>query len=111
MKWASQNGIVKGYDNGSFGVGDKITVEQTIVILYRYAQFAGIKTAAGGTLEGYGDGGSVSPWAAEAMSWALDCGIYAAGVDGSLNPVGEASRALVAQILYNYSVYAEGANG
>ena len=35
--WANENGIVAGYDNGAYGVGDLITREQFATILYRYA--------------------------------------------------------------------------
>lgn len=36
--WANANGIVAGYDDSTFGLGDSITREQLAAILYRYAQ-------------------------------------------------------------------------
>lgn len=46
--WANENGIVAGYDNSAYGVGDLITREQFATILYRYAQFKGYDTTQGG---------------------------------------------------------------
>ena len=34
--WASEQGIVTGYSNGSFGPDDKVLREQTVTMLYRY---------------------------------------------------------------------------
>ncbi len=38
-------GIVEGYDNGSFGVNDTVTHEQTVTILYRYAKYKEISVS------------------------------------------------------------------
>lgn len=39
--WASSEGMVQGYGNGTFGPDDAVTREQMAVILYRYAQSSG----------------------------------------------------------------------
>ena len=39
--WAANKGIVTGYGDGTFGVEDVVTREQTVAILYRYAKWAG----------------------------------------------------------------------
>ena len=38
VTWASESGIVAGYDNGNFGANDNITREQFATIMYRYAK-------------------------------------------------------------------------
>ena len=39
VTWASENGIVLGYDDGKFGTNDNITREQFATIMYRYAEW------------------------------------------------------------------------
>ncbi len=100
VEWAAEAGIVLGYGDGKFGVNDQITVEQAVVILARYAEYAGIYEAADISLELFADADSVSDWALEAMMWAVENGIYT-GEYGVLAPQALAPRALIAEMLYN----------
>ena len=59
-------------------------------------------TAAKSALTGYRDQASVSDWAADAMAWAVENGVYT-GEGGVLHPQDKASRALVAQMLYGFA--------
>ena len=52
-------------------------------------------------LADYSDGDDVSPWAAEAVAWAVEAGIFSAG-DNSLAPRAYVTRAELAQALMNY---------
>ena len=99
VAWASAQGVVTGYGNGTFGPNDPVTREQLAAMLYRYAQSIGASTAAQTDLAGYPDRDSVSDWAYEAMSWAVGAGIITGTDAGALNPLGYASRAEVATIL------------
>ena len=72
------------------------------MILARYAQYAARYTAAKSALTGYRDLASVSDWAADAMAWAVENGIYT-GDGSALRPQDKASRALVAQMLYGFA--------
>ena len=103
VEWAAQAGIVNGYSAESFGPMDEITVEQAAVILYRFAEYMGYSTAADADLANYADGAQVSEWAAEQMKWALANNIYTA--DTTLDPQTSAIRSLVAEMLYNLSVW------
>ena len=94
MKWAMDKGI----SDGTNPHGD-ITREQLVTMLYR---FAGKPATAGNLILGFKDADQVSDWAKDAMNWAVTCGIIQGGGDGNLNPQGTATRAEVAQILYNY---------
>ena len=114
VMWASSVGVVTGMGNGIFAPDDSITREQIATMLYRYATYRIEK----GELrkENEDDNNSqfstlnsqftyankISTWAAEAMDWAVTVGIIAGMGDGTVAPQGTATRAQVAQILYNY---------
>ena len=97
VNWAATNDIVTGYGNGKFGVNDKVTVEQAAVILYRYAGLT--EPPAYDMEEDYTDTEKISGWARAAMRWITAYDIYT-GMDGELRPKENASRAVVAQMLY-----------
>ena len=107
VAWASANGIVTGYGDGRFGPNDPITREQMAAILYRYAGFAGQSTAGQADLSGYTDAGQVSPYAAEAMGWAVDRELITGVSAGTLAPGGSATRAQVATILMRFCEMAQ----
>ena len=37
VRWAAENGITKGYDDGTFGVGKDVLRKDIVTFLYRYA--------------------------------------------------------------------------
>lgn len=98
VAWASSAGIVEGYEDATFRPGDPITREQLAAILYRYARYKDLDTSVKGDLGQFPDAPSVSLYAADAMSWAVGAGLIA-GLDGTLQPRGEAGRAQAAVIL------------
>ena len=102
--WANENGIVAGYDNGAYGVGDLITREQFAAILYRYAQFKGYDVSIGAdtNILSYADAFAISEYAYPAMQWACGAGIMSGNDDGTLNPQGKATRAEAAAMLMNF---------
>ena len=103
VAWASANSVITGYDNGNYGPNDSITREQMALMLYRYAALKGYDTTQSGAgLAGFADAESVSSWASEAMTWAVNAGVIN-GKDGNrLDPQGTATRAEVAQVLMNF---------
>ena len=103
--WASSQGFMSGYSNGSFGANDDITREQLAVILYRYAAVKGYDVFAKAELFGFADGGTTADWAAEAMRWAVGSGLLSGKtgvVATGLDPTGTATRAEVAQIFTSF---------
>ena len=74
VRWATANGIANGYGEGYFGPSDTVTREQTVSILWRYAQYKGIDVSVGAdtNILSYGDAFDVSGYAVPAMQWA--CG-------------------------------------
>ena len=98
VPWAAENGIVQGTGSG-FDPDAPVTREQLAVIFCRYANVLGLDTDGQTSLEGFSDSGSVSPWAEDAMGWAIRVGLFAAEEGGSLDPGGSVSRGEVAAIL------------
>ena len=99
VTWAAQQGIVTGTGNGLFDPDGSITREQLAVMLHRFAGSA----AASADLSGFADASAISSWASEAVNWAVASGVLSGDEAGRLNPGGAATRAEVAQMLYNYS--------
>lgn len=94
--WAVANGLATRDNRGNFGVDNKITREQCIVMLWRYAGSPEpkIKTFV------FDDAGDISPYAEEAMRWAV--GKQIIGNNTSLYPQTYATRAEVALMLKQF---------
>jgi hypothetical protein len=101
VTWASNNKLVSGYLSGDFGPNDSITREQLAVILMNYAKLKGYDVSARADLSKFGDAGSVSGWAQDAMAWANALG-FVQGSGDMLNPGGNAERCQVAAILQRF---------
>ncbi len=101
VAWAAANGVVNGYENGTFAPNAAITREQLAAILYRFAQFKGYDVSVKGNLSSFSDNAQVSDWAKEAMQWAVGAGIID-GDNNALKPTGNATRAEVAIMLMRY---------
>ena len=101
VAWAAENGIVNGTTDTTFAPGDDITREQLVTVLYRYAESKGYDVSVSADLSGYPDAGQVQDYAQPAMAWAVAEGIVE-GVDGTLNPAGNATRAQIATILMRF---------
>lgn len=102
VAWASQNDIVTGYDEATFGPNNAITREQMAAILYRYAQYKGYRTTAGVDLSGYVDADSVSSYALASLQWANAAGLVTGTSSNTLTPDGSATRAQVATIFMRF---------
>ena len=104
VTWAEANGVVNGYGNGKFGPNDKVTREQLVTILYRYAQFKGMDTSEGEMkpLTDFTDARDISDWAVKPFRWAVDAGIINGTGGGKISPKTDASRAQVATMFMRY---------
>ena len=99
VAWAADKGIVKGYSDTAFGPNDNVTREQLAVMLYRYAA---PETKSEKDLSAFNDAASVSDWATEAITWAVDKGIMNGKGDGRLDPKGLATRAEICTMLVRF---------
>ena len=103
VAWASSNGLVTGYGDGTFNPNGNISRQELAVILWRYAKALGISAAAdGAAISGFADAGEVASWAAEAMSWAYRTGIITGRDSTHLAPNDGASRAETAAMLVRF---------
>ena len=105
--WASQKGIVSGYQNGTFGVEQNITREQIAKMLYEYAdKAAGYDVSQKKELTGFTDRQKMSPWAEKYLQWATAVSMITGKPNDDrsyrLDPKGEATRAECAAMLMRF---------
>lgn len=99
VAWASEHGIIQGYNSNVFGPNDNVTREQMALMIYRYADYQGMDTTGRAGLTRFTDGAQTSEWAKDALEWALSNGLINGKGNGVLDPTGSASRAEVATVL------------
>ena len=97
--WAAQNGIATGMGGGSFAPNAPLTREQMVTFLARYAKSLGVDVSPSGSLTDFTDASQVSPYAADAMVWAIGSGLITGMGNNTLAPKGTATRAQAAQVI------------
>ncbi|HMM06867.1 MAG TPA: CotH kinase family protein [Clostridiales bacterium] len=106
IAWGAEQGIALGMDGGRFGPNSDVTREQMAAFLYRYAglwdyEDEGAAASPMG-LSGFVDAAAISPYAQEAVAWAIGKG-YIKGISATeLSPQGNATRAQAAAIFSRY---------
>lgn len=102
VAWAYENGIASGFGDGTFRPNEFLTREQLAVFLYKYAEYKGYDLTITGNIDTFSDKDSVSPWANDAVTWAVQ-NKFIAGKDGNkLDPKGYATRAEFAAIVHRF---------
>lgn len=100
VQWATRQGLFTGYGGGRFGPNDPATREQTAAVLYRYAKWKGFAGRTSGlSVESFIDYKDISPWAKNALAWAVENGVINGKSGGVLDPKGTSIRAELAQQL------------
>lgn len=101
VEWAYCNDVVNGIGNYRFSPEGRITREQIATVMYNFAEATGNSTVStADVFQTFTDIGNVSSWARTPVQWATYNRVLN-GYNGKLNPRGTATRAEVAQILYN----------
>lgn len=100
--WAKQNNIVSGYNSTTFAPNDNITREQMAAILYRYAAYKGYSVDKTSDLSNFNDTSNISNYALTPIKWAVSSGLISGMGDGTISPLGNASRAQIATILMRF---------
>ena len=91
ISWADHTGVTRGTTATTFAPNDYITREQMATMLYNYMRQLGRNVNfPSGILNNFHDGGTVSYWAQNGVSWAAHNEIM--GVGGTVDPRGNASR-------------------
>lgn len=106
VAWAAESGVVNGIGGNKFDPEGNVTREQIAAILFRYAAFKGVDTAARANLATFPDAEKTSAYAHDALSWAVAAELVKGTKEGStiyLDPQGSATRAQVAAILSRYA--------
>ena len=103
VNWATENKIVSGVSEKEFAPSNKITREQLVVMLYRFAKLNGKNVNQKADLTPYEDFDEISEYAKEATAWAVKSGYLNGRSETVLAPKGTATRAEVATILMRFS--------
>ncbi len=96
VTWGASQGIVKGYEDGLFRPENPIKRQDVVLMLYRYL---GEPEVSGNRLAQVPDGSRVTPYAAQAMEWALERGLVKGYTDGTVKPQAGITRAEFATLL------------
>ena len=100
VSWALYARIAAGNEDGGFAPNAPVTRAQLAVFLYRYAAYMGVSLHCSGELgDSYLDAAAVPDYAREALSWALENGLYASLVSDTIYPGLPVSRIQLAQVL------------
>ncbi|MDD4296779.1 MAG: S-layer homology domain-containing protein, partial [Ruminiclostridium sp.] len=99
---AKRRGISNGVGNNLYAPEQAITRQEMFTLLYNSLKVINRlpQDSSAKTLLSFADGGSVAPWAEEAMSYLVKSGTIS-GSNGKLHPENTSSRAEMAQVLYN----------
>ena len=95
--WASAQGLVNGYGDGTFGTNNPVSREQIAAILWRYADSPDAQPG-----PAFADENEISGYAMQAVDWAQGAGIINGRANNRFVPDGSATRAEVAAILMRY---------
>lgn len=102
IAWASENGIVTGFDASTFAPDRAITREQLAAILFRFAAYRGMDAVTlRENLSSFQDQAAISAYAVSALNWAVGEGLMQ-GTGDKLEPTGSATRAQVAAMLQRF---------
>ena len=100
--WAAEHRIIQGVGGGKCAPNTPVTREQTVLMLQRYGAFKGYDTAKSEDLHDFTDADRVSPWAMDAVRWAVAEGLLCGRGNGVLDATGRITRAEAAAILMRF---------
>lgn len=90
-----------------FAPNDKISREQLVAMLYRYADYLQLNTKVSDKVLSFNDSDKVSSYAVDAVKWAVENGIVNGKENNNFDPSGSASRAEVAAVLMRFAEFAQ----
>lgn len=109
VTWATENGIIKGYDDDHFGGNDSLTREQMSLIFANYINGVGIigyPIAPNLTnLSKFTDANLISDWAVDSLSILVEVGMLKGNSNGTLNPKGTLTIAELASLILQRGYY------
>lgn len=105
VEWATENNIAAGVGNNCFAPNEPITREQMVTFLSKYSKQAGVSSIDSedeSILDPYVDKDTISPWAKQAMIWAVQQKIITGTSSKTLSAKSTATRAECAQVIFNF---------
>ena len=103
VKWANENGIVKGKSETVFAPDEPITREQIVTMMYRYAEHCSMDMSGRADITEFTDSYMIAEYAKDAVSWAA----YEKLIEGKglkrIAPKENARRSEAAAILIRFS--------
>ncbi len=101
---AVNKGIINGYEDNTFGIGEYITRQDTAVILLRAA---GIDSFTKNEAVEFTDNEDISDYAKEAVEFLSGSGIISGMGNGTFAPKGNLTRAQAAKLFYGLLMHIE----
>ena len=102
VTWCYENGIVAGTGAKTFSPNQKVTREQMVTIMLRFADHTGADVSKRADLSGYKDASKIEGYAVDAFKWAVANGVVSGTSDNTLSPKAGAVRAQCAAVLQRY---------
>ena len=102
IRWAASQGIISGYNRTTFAPDNKITREQVVAMIYRYAVKTVDVNCDEKAADSFSDSDRISEYAKLAMAWAVDNSVMNGRSNKTLAPADNVTRAEIAQIFINY---------
>lgn len=99
LKKAVNAGIVEGYDDGRFGIGDYITRQDMTVMLKRAAEYAGMSFEVVDNII-FADADEISEYAKPAVSAMKNVGVINGVTPDTFEPRSNANRAQAAKVIF-----------
>ncbi len=97
--WCDDKGVVTGVEETRFYPYDPVTREQAALMLWRLAGWPQSGTSY------FWDGAQINLWAKAGVDWAWNAGIVKGKGDGGFHPQDTITRAELAQMMMNFSVW------
>jgi len=102
IKWAADEGIALGFDDGTFRPGDSVTREQMAAFISRFAICNDIEIPASVVFSSFADQADISEWAIDAVKELFMADIVKGKDDNRFDPKGFANRAEFAAVLHRF---------
>lgn len=93
VNWAVENGVVSGYENGTFRPERSITRQELAKMITNFAQATGRKMIPDTPANLFRDNPQIASYAKESVSLCQRCGIIDGYSDNTFRPKGNATRA------------------
>ena len=102
IAWAQENGVVKGYGDGSFGPNNNVTRQDLAVILARFIERYSLELPLEREAPDFADADSTADYAQDAVTLLYRIGVINGKDNNRFDPTGLATRAEVAAMISRF---------